>query len=71
MLRRAAPVAPLEWTLVTRSRPCRVCGGAAMGCRWRSDGEFACCTARPSEWPLTVGGWVHQVAKAAASSTSS
>lgn len=61
-MRRAAPFASLDWTLVTRTRPCCVCGGA-LGCRWRPDEEFACCTTQPSQWPLTVGGWLHSLPK--------
>lgn len=57
---RTAAEVPVEWDLVTHKRPCTVCG-ARDRCRSRSDGEFACCASRPSEWPLTTGGWVHRV----------
>jgi hypothetical protein len=53
---------PVEWTLVTAGRPCRVCG-SRQGCRSGSGGEFACCATLPSEWPLTIGGWVHRIGK--------
>jgi len=49
-----------EWTDVSVKHPCPICGGHD-GCRWRLDDEFACCAQVLSEWPLSVGGWVHRV----------
>jgi hypothetical protein len=48
----------IEWVAVTKSRPCQVCG-AHEGCRTRD--EFACCTHRVSDWPLTNGAWLHRL----------
>jgi hypothetical protein len=48
----------IEWLPVSASRPCKVCG-AQQGCRTRE--EFACCTHRVSDWPLTNGCWLHRL----------
>jgi hypothetical protein len=58
---RHAPLAKIhfEWIQVSPTRPCKVCG-AQKGCR-ATDEEFACCASRPSEWPLTTGGWLHRI----------
>jgi hypothetical protein len=43
------------WTIVTP-----LCG-SHEGCRRHSMGQFACCTRVSSQWPLSVGGWVHDM----------
>jgi hypothetical protein len=48
-----------EWTFVTMKCPCRICG-SHKACRSGFDGQFACCTRISSQWPLSVGGWVHR-----------
>jgi hypothetical protein len=53
-----------EWTFVSVKRPCTICAGHE-GCRRGFDDEFACCTRVSSEWPLSAGGWVHRVSRAA------
>jgi len=61
-MQRHAPVSPGEgeWILVSAKRPCRVCGGHE-GCRTGFDDQFACCARRPSDWPITTGGWLHRL----------
>ena len=49
-----------EWTFVSATRPCTICGGHDR-CRRGSEDEFACCSRVSSEWPLSAGGWVHRV----------
>jgi hypothetical protein len=51
-----------EWAFASVARPCTICAGHDR-CRRGSDGEFACCTRVPSEWPLSAGGWVHRVSR--------
>jgi hypothetical protein len=48
-----------EWTFVSAKSPCRICGHH-NGCRSGFEGQFACCTRVSSQWPLSVGGWVHR-----------
>ncbi len=48
-----------DWTFVSVKCPCRICG-SHKGCRTGFDGQFACCTRISSQWPLSVGGWVHR-----------
>lgn len=61
-MKHLAPTASLEaeWTFVSTTAPCKICGGHD-GCRRGFDDAFACCTRRSSEWPLTAGGWVHRM----------
>jgi hypothetical protein len=54
------PSEEVEWTVVSPSRPCRVCG-ADHGCRLGYKEEFACCSRQVSDWPLTNGGWLHRL----------
>lgn len=54
----------IEWTFASVRHPCIICAGQD-GCRKSYDGEFACCTRIASEWPLSAGGWVHRVSRAA------
>jgi len=49
-----------DWTFVSPRSPCSVCGGDE-GCRRASMGPFACCSRVASPWPLSVGGWVHDI----------
>ena len=58
----AAPVSDaLEWTTVSWTHPCRVCGGRG-GCRTAAfHGGFAVdCRNVVSAWPMTDGGWLHR-----------
>jgi hypothetical protein len=49
-----------DWERVSESAPCPICGGDSR-CRKHAVDAFVCCTRRPSEWPLTDGGWLHRV----------
>ena len=49
-----------DWSIVTDSKPCPICGSAA-GCSIHSNAEFACCAREPSDWKLTNGAWLHRV----------
>jgi hypothetical protein len=49
-----------EWIRVSAADPCPICG-ADSNCEVFSDGNFASCNGRPSEWPLTNGAWLHRV----------
>lgn len=49
-----------DWSVVTDSKPCPICGSAA-GCSIHSDADFACCAREPSQWKLTNGAWLHRV----------
>jgi outer membrane protein OmpA-like peptidoglycan-associated protein len=51
----------LEWTTVSWTHPCRVCGGRG-GCRTAAfHGGFAVdCRNVVSAWPMTDGGWLHR-----------
>lgn len=49
-----------DWAIVSARQPCTVCG-SAEGCRVGYDKEFACCSRRPSQWPVTTGGWIHRL----------
>lgn len=49
-----------EWKLVSKKNPCPICE-SAEGCHRDMEGAFACCTRRPSDWPLTSGEWLHRV----------
>jgi len=49
-----------EWLVVSSRRPCSVCGGADT-CHRASEGGFARCVRRPSDWPIVGGGWVHRL----------
>jgi len=49
-----------DWSLVSGSSPCSICG-SHEGCRRDSMGQFACCKRVSSQWPLSVGGWVHEM----------
>jgi hypothetical protein len=48
-----------HWTAVTAEAPCEVCG-ATNGCAAMRDERFVRCVRRPSDWPMTVGGWLHR-----------
>jgi hypothetical protein len=50
-----------HWAEVTTERPCPICG-ARSGCSIMRGEPYARCAARPSERPMAVGGWLHQVA---------
>ena len=61
MLRRAqSSGTDGEWKTVSNKQPCRVCG-SREACRTGYGEEFACCSRRVSEWPLTTGGWLHRL----------
>ncbi len=49
-----------DWERVSERKPCPICGGDS-GCRRNLADAFVCCSRRPSEWPLTDGGWLHRV----------
>lgn len=49
-----------EWQVVSERNRCLICG-ATQGCHRDLEGEFACCSRRPSDWPLTSGEWLHRV----------
>jgi hypothetical protein len=49
-----------EWTAVSRRYPCRICGGVDR-CRTGFGHQYACCARSPSDWPLTIGGWLHRL----------
>jgi hypothetical protein len=57
--------ADVEWINVSELRRCPICGGMA-GCKTQAEGHFAVCGTEPSEWPLTVGGWLHRVLRSSA-----
>ena len=44
---------------------CPICGGMT-GCKTQAEGHFAACGTEPSEWPLTIGGWLHRVLRTGA-----
>lgn len=50
-----------DWAAVTMAAPCTVCG-ATTGCAALRDERFVRCARWPSEWPMTVGGWLHRLA---------
>jgi len=60
---RARPGVAIEaaWDGVSGASPCPICGCDSR-CLWHSESDFVCCARRPSEWPLTNGGWLHRVA---------
>ncbi len=49
-----------DWTTVSTAQPCPACG-SFTGCSTGFSNEFACCSRRVSDWPLTDGGWLHRV----------
>jgi len=49
-----------DWDGVSERHPCPVCG-AESACSRHVDDGFVSCSRRPSEWPLTNGGWLHRV----------
>lgn len=49
-----------EWNGVSAEHPCPICAASA-GCHLHSEDDFASCSRRPSDWPLTNGGWLHRV----------
>jgi hypothetical protein len=51
-----------EWEGVSDENPCPICGARSI-CRLHDDERFACCLQRPSEWPLTNGGWLHRLSR--------
>jgi hypothetical protein len=51
----------VEWDNVTERDPCPICGSDS-GCHRHAEFAFVSCSRRPSEWPLTNGGWLHRVA---------
>jgi hypothetical protein len=51
----------VEWDDVSEYNPCPVCG-AESHCSRHVEDAFVSCARRPSEWPLTNGGWLHRVA---------
>lgn len=59
---RAVPSAAIDtdWRLVSRERPCPVCG-ACDTCSVHTEDDFVCCARAPSEWKLTNGSWLHRV----------
>jgi hypothetical protein len=50
----------VEWDDVSEHQPCPVCG-AESECSRHVDDGFVSCARRPSDWPLTNGGWLHRV----------
>jgi hypothetical protein len=49
-----------DWTFVSMKSPCPICGGQD-GCRGDATRRFVCCNRISSQWPLSVGGWVHDL----------
>ena len=49
-----------DWTSVSGTTPCPVCGGFER-CRTHVAEQLACCVAEPSEWRLANGGWLHRL----------
>jgi hypothetical protein len=49
-----------DWDDVSERNPCPVCG-AESDCSRHVDDSFVSCARRPSEWPLTNGGWLHRL----------
>ena len=49
-----------DWERVSEAKPCPICGSDTL-CRKHVVDAFVCCMRRPSEWPLTDGGWLHRV----------
>jgi len=49
-----------DWNFVSKRAPCSICG-SDEGCRRALLGQFACCTRVVSQWPLSVGGWIHDI----------
>lgn len=49
-----------QWDDVSEYHPCPVCG-AESNCSRHVDDTFVSCARRPSDWPLTNGGWLHRV----------
>lgn len=64
----SAPV-EMEWRVVSEIRPCPVCGGES-DCKTRVLEDFASCTRKPSDWPLTNGAWLHRLNAGEASADS-
>jgi hypothetical protein len=60
LARHRAPI-DADWDGVSERSPCPICGGDS-GCLSHAALAFVCCARRPSEWPLTNGGWLHRVA---------
>lgn len=58
-----------EWIRVSAADPCPICG-ANTSCEVFSDGNFASCNGRTSEWPLTNGAWLHRVEDSASTTES-
>ncbi|HEV8633814.1 MAG TPA: universal stress protein [Chloroflexota bacterium] len=48
------------WVEASPLQPCVVCG-ADRGCLRSEDGQFAVCLNIGSLWPITPGGWLHQL----------
>src|ERR1700678_3389424 len=49
-----------DWAFVSGKWPCGICG-SHEGCRRHLMGQFACCARVASQWPLSIGGWVHDM----------
>jgi hypothetical protein len=56
----------IEWITVSSRRPCPVCGNDHQ-CQVQSEGEFAACAQRPSDWPMVSGAWLHRLEQTAES----
>jgi len=50
-----------DWLMSSLAQPCPVCGGSES-CHRHSEHGFASCVHTVSEWPLTTGAWLHQLA---------
>jgi hypothetical protein len=59
LARHRAPIDG-DWNDVTEYHPCPVCG-AESDCSRYVDDAFVSCARRPSDWPLTNGGWLHRL----------
>ena len=49
-----------DWDHVSEREPCPICGSDS-GCHRHAADAFVSCARRPSDWPLTNGGWLHRV----------
>jgi hypothetical protein len=57
---RHGPAIDADWDGVSEHRPCPVCGAESECSRHVGD-AFVSCARRPSDWPLTNGGWLHRL----------